>query len=146
MSTSSENAIVLKEYLQWLQSAVIKRLQQYFNTSGQEAADATVISLPVISYPEAPLPAFITQHALSLPEQLLLVLALTPHVDPVFFDEIIQEYIPKAGDFPQIGGVRGSQFRGFLPTGETALFLLAGNDLSQRLQGKQLLGRLEEHT
>lgn len=144
MSTSSENAIVLREYLQWLQATVVNRLQQYFDTSGQQAADAGVISLPVISHPEAPLPAFISRHALSLPEQLLLILALTPHVDPVFFDEIIQQYIPKAGDFPQIGGVRGTQFRGFLPTGETALFLLAGDHLEQRLQVKQLLA--EEHT
>jgi hypothetical protein len=143
MSTSSENAIVLKEYLQWLQSTVVKRLQQYFDTSGQAAND-NIIPVPAISNPEAPLPAFINTHGLSLPEQLLLLLALAPHVDPVFFDEIIQQYIPKAGDFPQIGGVRGTQFRGFLPTGETALFLLAGDDLAQRLQVKQLLS--EEHT
>lgn len=142
MSTSSENAIVLREYLQWLQSAIVKRLQQYFDNSGQAVND-NIIALPVVSYPDAPLPAFINQHALSLPEQLLLLLALAPHVDPVFFDDIIQQYIPKAGDFPQIGGVRGTQFRGFLPTGETALFVLAGDDLAQRLQVKPLLG--EDH-
>jgi len=36
--------------------------------------------------------------------------------------------LPQPGDFPVIGGVRGKQFRGFLPTGETVLFLLAGED------------------
>jgi hypothetical protein len=143
MLTGSENAIVLKEYLQWLQSAVVKRLQQHFNTG--EPAEDTAAGIADIAgrFPEAPLTAFIREHGLSGPEQLLLLLSLAPHVNPVLFDQIIQRHIPQAGDFPQIGGVRGTQFRGFLPTGETALFLLAGDDLEQRLQAKQLLG--EEH-
>ncbi|WP_298740399.1 ATP-binding protein [uncultured Chitinophaga sp.] len=141
MFTSSENAIVLNEYLQWLQLAVTNRLQQYFNKEDQpaEGISSTEPAPPVISYPQAPLPAFISEHALNLREQQLLLLALAPHISPVFFDEIIQQYIPKAGDFPQIGGVRGAQFRGFLPTGETALFLLAGNALDQRMEVKRLL-------
>ena len=146
MLTSSENAIILKAYLQWLESAVLHRLQQYFNTSGQatnERDPAENLNAAVDRWPEAPLPAFIRQHSLNETEQLLLLLALAPHVSPVLFDQIIQNHIPKAGDFPQIGGVRGNQFRGFLPTGETALFLLAGDDLQQRLQVKQLLR--EEH-
>jgi len=146
MFTSSENALVLNAYLHWLQSAVIKRLQQYFNTAAQETNEqdsAADLAAAIARSPKAPLPAFIQEHGLNETEQLLLLLALAPHVNPVLFDQIIQRHIPQAGDFPQIGGVRGTQFRGFLPTGETALFLLAGNNLEQRLQAKQLLG--EEH-
>lgn len=46
----------------------------------------------------------------------------------------IQGALPRAGDFPQIGGSRGKSFRGFLPTGETALFLLAGKDAAKRVE------------
>lgn len=55
----------------------------------------------------------------------------------------MREFMPKGGDFPLIGGTRGTHFRGFLPTGETALFLLAGEDLQQRLKIQQLFS--QEH-
>lgn len=98
-------------------------------------------------------PAESSQHgqlaeALGLPsmtpqEHLLLLLALAPHVQPQFLDHAIQESLPQPGDFPQIGGVRGKQFRGFLPTGETALFLLAGEHLEGRMAVQRMFG--EEH-
>ena len=39
------------------------------------------------------------------------------------------EYLPEGGDFPEFGGVRATNQRGILPTGETAQFILAGHDL-----------------
>ena len=38
------------------------------------------------------------------------------------------------GHHPQIGGVRGKQHRGILPTGEMALYLLAGDDVDKRIE------------
>jgi DNA polymerase III delta prime subunit len=71
-------------------------------------------------------------------ECLLLLIALAPHCQPDFFDKIIAQKIPQAGDFPQIGGTRGKQFRGFLPTGQTAIFLLVGDDPEQQVAVRQL--------
>jgi len=56
-----------------------------------------------------------------------------PHFKPDFFDECVQKVLPSSGDFPEIGGVRGKNFRGFLPTGETALFFLSGTNLQKRM-------------
>nr|WP_315817960.1 hypothetical protein [Paraflavitalea speifideiaquila] len=49
-------------------------------------------------------------------------------------DTIVQQYLPNGGEFPEIGGVKGNNHRGTIPTGETALFIIAGNDISNRLQ------------
>ena len=76
-------------------------------------------------------------------EYVLILMALAPHIRPSFFDEVIQKALPEAGDFPQLGGVRGKQFRGFLPTGETALFILAGDDLKKRFEIQELFS--EDH-
>lgn len=76
-------------------------------------------------------------------EKIILLIALAPHLQPHFFDQVIQQNIPKAGDFPQIGGVRGKNFRGFIPTGETVLFILAGNDIEKRLKIQQYFS--EDH-
>lgn len=68
----------------------------------------------------------------------VLLITLAPHILPDLFDLMIQQKIGDSVDFPKIGGVRGKNFRGFLPTGETVLFLLAGNDLKRRLEVEEL--------
>jgi len=75
---------------------------------------------------------------LSEEASIVFYLALCPHFHPVFFDEIIAKNIPKSGAFPNIGGVRGKQFTGFIPSGETALFILAGTDLNKRMETQRL--------
>ncbi len=77
-------------------------------------------------------PDFIQEAFLSKDEKTLLLLALCPHVQGSLLDSVIQEKLQTTSDFPQIGGVRGKNYRGFLPTGETALFLLAGEDPESR--------------
>lgn len=67
-------------------------------------------------------------------ERVAVLLALIPHIHPQFFDDLI----PKNGNHSEIGGIRGKKHRGFLPTGETALFLLAGEDLNLRFKVQQL--------
>ena len=71
---------------------------------------------------------------LNTKEYIVFLLGMIAHIHPHFFDQIIQKNIPKAGDFPQLGGVRGKNFRGFLPTGETALFILAGDKFEKRME------------
>lgn len=65
-------------------------------------------------------------------EFIVLILALVPHIRPHFIDQIIEEVYPQGGALPHLGGVRGKNHRGFLPTGETALYLLSGEDLKSR--------------
>jgi hypothetical protein len=77
--------------------------------------------------------------ALSPDECMLFFIAYLPHIYPGLYDDIIKEAIPLGGEFPEFGGVRGSNHRGLLPTGETAQFILAGNDIEKRLLVQQLL-------
>lgn len=72
-------------------------------------------------------------------ERDILLLALLPQVNPDFLNNVILEVFPAGGDLPLLGGVKGQNHRGLLPTGETALALLAGTDLEQRLSLQQCL-------
>ncbi|TXK50288.1 ATP-binding protein [Pontibacter qinzhouensis] len=122
--------------LQDLRQILEKRLQAYFSQQdfyfGQELKEA---------YKQSALQAEVNK---LLPEKLLvqewvvLLLALVPHLKPDFFESILIAYLPNGGEFPEFGGVKGANHRGMLPTGETAQFLLAGNDLQQRLQVQEL--------
>jgi hypothetical protein len=71
-------------------------------------------------------------------EGIILALALVPHIRPHFIDQVIQEVNPEGGEFLHLGGIRGKNHRGFLPTGETALFLLSGEDLENRFKIQQM--------
>lgn len=72
-------------------------------------------------------------------ESIIFLVAYIPHIYPNFYDEAIKEAMPQGGDFPEFGGVRGSNHRGLLPTGETAQFIIAGNDLDKRRIIQQFL-------
>jgi ATPase family associated with various cellular activities (AAA) len=70
-------------------------------------------------------------------EWIILLLALVPHIQPNLFESIIAQHLPAGGDFAEFGGVRASNHRSLLPTGETAQFILAGNSIEQRLHVHQ---------
>ena len=74
----------------------------------------------------------------TLEEWIVLLLALVPHVQPNFFEAIMAEHLPGGGDFPEFGGVKGTNHRGIIPTGETAQFIIGGNNLVKRLQVQTL--------
>lgn len=71
-------------------------------------------------------------------ETVILLLALAPHVIPNYWDSIMQQ-LPQSGDYPELGGIKGKDHRVTLPTGETVLFLLAGDDLAKRFEVQKLL-------
>lgn len=79
------------------------------------------------------IPEFIQQN-LDEDELTMLLIALAPHIQPDLLDKVIESQLGQPGEFREIGGVRGKNFRGFIPTGETALFILAGSGLEKRIE------------
>ncbi|NTU58398.1 MAG: ATP-binding protein [Chlorobiaceae bacterium] len=73
-------------------------------------------------------------------EFVILTLALIPHIQPDFFNRIFTEHLPQGGDLPEFGGVKGTNHRGILPTGETAQFIIAGSELVKRIEVQRMFG------
>ncbi len=127
-----------------LEVSLTRQMLATFNPAEKPLETGILEPLPTTDS-DCPLSQFIREHKLDSESQYLLLLVLAPYLKAELFDQVIQAAIPGAGDYPQLGGIRGKQHRGFLPTGETALFLLAGNDISQRhywqnqLKGEHLL-------
>ncbi|MEO5592592.1 MAG: ATP-binding protein [Chitinophagaceae bacterium] len=119
----------------------IEQLIEYRLNSFMEAGIA--VEQPV--FPDAAtwsfyIRSFAEEHHLSKEEVVLIWIALASHVKGILFDNAVQKKLNTSGDFPGLGGVRGKNFRGFLPTGETALFLLAGDDMQKRLSIQEMFG------
>jgi hypothetical protein len=112
----------IDQYFDVLAELIQVRIKTHF--AGQKPGSSYF--LPSFMGGKDPISCFVRENKLSIEEHYLIVIALAPHIRPHFFDEVIQNALSQPGEFPPIGGVRGKQFRGFLPTGETVLFLLAG--------------------
>jgi hypothetical protein len=125
---------IVDNEFRYLEMLIDYRLSKHF-TPGETAPFP---SFPEIKNWRLPLQEFVISHDLTIRETTLLLIALIPHVQPQLFDRIIEKRIPESGNFPGIGGMRGRNSRNFLPTGDTALFLLAGDDLESRLEVQQL--------
>jgi len=85
-------------------------------------------------WPDSAYKAFLLSLNLLDLDRLLLALSLSPIIAPNALDDIIQKNIKTSGEHPQLGGIRSAQFRGFLPTAQTFLFLVAGDDIDARLK------------
>lgn len=116
--------------MDWLHQVFTFRLNQYFSR------ETTFNSLADIQPPAlekgTPYSDFIINNQLNYRERLLLILTLAPHLSPDFLDKTIYPNIQSAGDFPRLGGTKGENFRGFLPTGDTIAFLLEEKHAEER--------------
>jgi len=75
---------------------------------------------------------FIEKHQLDFEERFLLALALVPHVKPELLDMFLVKNEATQQIYTEFGGKHGKNHNGFIPTGETAMFILAGNNLQKR--------------
>lgn len=135
MQSNIQNIISSFNFLHQL---IHQRLKQFFDKE-----NAGEFIYPQLSMHEdnSPFHHFLLQHNFSHEEYTILLLALSPHVQPNLLDAIVQEFITQGSDFSEMGGVRSGNNRGMMPTGETALFILAGNDLEKRLQLQQIFSQ-----
>ncbi|NTU52252.1 MAG: ATP-binding protein [Chlorobiaceae bacterium] len=139
MTSSETNALAIQQYLNFLGAMLRQRLEESFD-SGNAPPRLSEVRKIVSVKDDSEFTSFILAQQLSPEEIVVLLLALAPHVQPEFLDTVIGQNLSQSGEFPQIGGVRGKQFRGFLPTGETALFILAGSNLHKRFDYLGLFG------
>ncbi|MDZ4819919.1 MAG: ATP-binding protein [Planctomycetota bacterium] len=129
------NARDLNLAFDWLRKVVVACL----NKQHRQAEVSEFISLELYGE-DSKLTWFAATQELTYGEFMVLMLAMVPHIKPGFFGEIIAEHLPAGGEFPEFGGVKVSNHRGILPTGETAQFILAGDDLEKRLKVQRMLG------
>jgi hypothetical protein len=133
-SATSTNAPNLHFALGYLHNVIRARMQTH------EGAHLQPVEIPPLAFYDdsSPIAHFTKTHQPPFNEYILLLLALTPYLQPGFFRSIIAEHLPDGGDFPEFGGVKGKNHRDILPTGETAQFILAGDDLEKRLEVQRL--------
>jgi DNA polymerase III delta prime subunit len=133
----TDNAHDLNLEIEWFAGVLNARLNYYFEKPG---AKADVLSLrpPDLSQSSSFYGKFVTNNQLSIPERLALILALIPHVRPQLLDVLWVQNRTTDRGFTEFGGLKGVNHSGFIPTGETAAFIIAGDDLALRFETTRL--------
>lgn len=131
-----EHSRDLEQELSWFDQ--ILQLRTSLNRNDKDLPYRTVYDLapPNLSESTTTYAQFIKEHQLGFDERLALMLAIAPHLQPKALDIFLRT----DGQGSAFGGNRGKGHKGFLPTGETLLFVLAGENLQKRILLNRLFG------
>lgn len=127
------NSECLESELAWFQELLILRGKITFEQSAEES-QIEQLQLPDFADSDSPYARLVKRNALGIEERLVLVLSLLPHIKPHLLDVLHIKNQTYDTPFTEFGGIKGEKHRGFLPTGETAVFLLAGSNLEKRFR------------
>ncbi|MGB3465149.1 MAG: ATP-binding protein [Cyclobacteriaceae bacterium] len=135
----SGNAVVIRNELAWLLEVLHVRLALYFN---HETKYNSIYDLqsPRLDGKDFPYARFVLKHSLDFHERLLLCLGMVPHIKPEILDILLSKNKDYDRRFSEFGGVLLEGHTGLIPTVETAVFLLAGDDLERKLHFQTVLG------
>ncbi len=134
------NAAALEGELAWLEAVVETRMALHL---GRQTPHRSVFEIaPPALDPETSVYArFLEHYEMGFAERLGVLLALVPHLRPQLLDVFFLPDERLNRGLTEVGGIHGKMHGGFLPTGETLLFLLAGADLRARFDYQQLFDR-----
>lgn len=135
--TLQHNAAVLENEMTWLSAVLDTRFRLYFR---QESSYGDITDLPPPRYRagSSPYSDVVMEENLSYDERVTLLIALAPLVRPQLLDLFYTRNATYDRGFTEFGGLKGHNHGGFLPTAETALFVMAGNDLERRMEAMQV--------
>lgn len=155
------NAASLAAEIDWFARVVNRRLDAYFAESKSSAAsqnglngkslyadgvgidaaenalqdiDSVLAAAPDLGNSDSVYADFVNYYHLSSDERIILMLALIPHVQPHLLDVFFSVNKSLGRGYTEFGGIKANRHSGFMPTVETALFILTGNDLARRFR------------
>lgn len=134
------NAASLERELDWLTAVIQDRFASHFAKDNVGAKPPALPSPPDLAADPSGYADFLRANELDAPQRLLVVLALAPMLRPETLDSFLIRNTTLDRGFTEFGGTL-PQTGGFHPSVDTAVFLLAGRDLSRRFAVTELLGR-----
>lgn len=118
----------MREHIEWFEAVLHVTIGMYFQQQGFENASVSQLRLPSSKWLEEA-----TKHSdITFEERVIVMLALMPHIKPQALDTFFLQNGALDRQFTQFGGWKGLSHGGFLPTGETAVFIIAGDDPIKR--------------
>ena len=131
-----QNIQTIEKELKWFEMYLEARIAQFFNNELEDPFQLHIA--PDLSEEESVYAKLVNHYELKIGERLVLLLCLIPHIKPELLDTFLIKDAIIGRFYTIFGGVAGQNHNGFLPTGETAIFLLAGNNLLARTTASKI--------
>lgn len=126
-----QNAEVLYAEMQWLAKLIDIRMKLYWKQACEFSSIEELLP-PDLNTNSSTYASILKHYNLGFQERVILLLALAPHIQPQLLDVFFIKNVDYDRGFTEFGGIKGQNHGGFIPTGETAAFLLAINDFEKR--------------
>ncbi|EJL94039.1 AAA+ family ATPase [Herbaspirillum sp. CF444] len=131
MDALTANARSLEREVAWFSEVLTTRFHAYFMHEGGPY-DIHAHVPPDVAQDASPFAAAIREHNMGFDERIVLILTLLPHIRPQALDLLLTANKNTERSYTEFGGWKGKNHAGVLPTCETAVFILAGDDLARR--------------
>lgn len=137
---AAANARSLIRELEWLEDVLRIRVNAVVE-GASDPASIYEVEPPDLQAEPSMYADLVAHYEMAVAERIAVLLALAPHVRPALLDLFFSPNRVLRRGYAEFGGVEGKQHGGFLPTGETVLFVLSDGDLQKRFACERLFGR-----
>lgn len=134
----ASNSRDLELEFQWFRQVLDVRLKSYFGQE-VEVSDIFEVPPPALEGSTSNWAQFVAKYQPNVAERLAVLLALAPQLVPRLLDVFFTKNAQFDRPFSEFGGQTQDAHKGFLPTGETLLFLLAAQQLDRRFAATRIL-------
>lgn len=129
----TDNAAIINEEITWLSGILDSRIKKLEDQTAKTLYFSETPP-PDLSQKNSAYADLVNNYQLNAQERLLLISSLVPHISPeTFTAKIRDEKTELKIKFPKLGGYFDTTFTNFVPTLQTIVFLLAGDDMSAML-------------
>ncbi len=124
----------LQNELTWLENVIAIAMELYFQNESSYTSISQIQPPPLIEE-DSGYDRLLRSYDLNFEARLILILAITPYIKPQSLAIFLTKDKNFDAPYAEFGGAKVEGFHGFVPTLETACFLLGGgHDLGIRLQ------------
>ncbi|WP_448623297.1 ATP-binding protein [Dickeya fangzhongdai] len=138
MISPEHNIAALYREMHWLSQVVSQVIGCYLKHEGHEN-HWLEITPPRLEHHVSVYADLVLNWELNTFERLALALTIAPALSPNVLDKLFGLNLSTERGFSEFGGVSDKAFSGFIPTGQTLNFLIAGNDPAWRLEVMHIL-------
>ena len=117
----------MNDYIAWFNQVLTVAIQLYFQQDCEYTSLEEILP-PANGWMEEKTGV----RQVTLQERTVVMLALMPHVCPQILDIFFVQNKNFDRQYTEFGGWKGLSHGGFLPTGETASFIIAGEDMEKK--------------
>ncbi len=118
---------MMTAHIDWFGTMLTTAIQLYFQ-QGSEYFSIEEVTPPADGWLES----MTGRQEITFNERVVIMLALMPHTSPQALDIFFVQNKNFDRQYTEFGGWKGLSHGGFLPTGETASFIIAGEDMEKK--------------